>query len=504
MAERRWEKTRARWLIAGLVLAVVVVFFAWDLGRYLSLEYLRGQLEMFRDVYAVRPVAAIGAYVAIYVTVTGLSLPGAAVMTLIGGALFGLFWGSVIVSVASTLGATLAFVFARYILRDWVQRRFGSHLASINRGMERDGAFYLFALRLVPIFPFFVINLLMGLTPMKVLTFALVSQAGMLAATVVFVNAGTQLAKIESLQGIMSPGLIVSLCLLSVFPMFAKRFVAVLTRRKALRGFAKPSTFERDLVVIGAGSGGLVAALIGTTLKAKVTLIERHRMGGDCLNTGCVPSKAFIRSARFLAQVERSADVGVRTASADFDFNDIIGRVHSVIAAIQPYDSVERYESLGVECIAGDAAVTSPYEVSVNGRTLVTRNIVIAAGASPFVPPIPGIESVPYVTSDTVWAIEALPGRLVVLGGGPIGCELAQSFARFGVAVTLVEMLPRLLPNEDEDVAAHVRSAFELEGIHVLTGHQALEFSDEPALRCGPVDGGEDVRSGVGGRGSAG
>ena len=256
MAERRWEKTRARWLIAGLVLAVVVVFFAWDLGRYLSLEYLRGQLEMFRDVYAVRPVAAIGAYVAIYVTVTGLSLPGAAVMTLIGGALFGLFWGSVIVSVASTLGATLAFVFARFILRDWVQRRFGSHLASINRGMERDGAFYLFALRLVPIFPFFVINLLMGLTPMKVLTFALVSQAGMLAATVVFVNAGTQLAKIESLQGIMSPGLIVSLCLLSVFPMFAKRFVAVLTRRKALRGFAKPSTFERDLVVIGAGSGG--------------------------------------------------------------------------------------------------------------------------------------------------------------------------------------------------------------------------------------------------------
>ena len=493
MTEPMAGRAAIRWVIAAAVISLAVAFFALDLGQYLSLTYLRGQLGSLRDAYDASPLAVTGGYIAIYVAVTGLSLPGAAVMTLVGGALFGLVWGTVVVSIASTLGATIAFVFARFVLRDWVQGRFGSHLEAINRGVQRDGAFYLFALRLVPAFPFFVINLVMGLTPMKVLTFAFVSQAGMLAGTLVYVNAGTQLAKLDSLQGILSPGLIASFCLLGVFPMLAKRALAALTRRNALRGYPRPRQFDRDLVVIGAGSGGLVSALIGAAVKAKVTLIERHRMGGDCLNTGCVPSKALIRSARFLAQVERSAAVGVHSASAEFDFKDIMSRVRSVISAIEPNDSVERYESLGVECISGEATVMSPYEVAVNGRTLSTRNIIIAAGASPFVPPIPGIEGVPYVTSDTVWDIEELPRRLVVLGGGPIGCELAQSFSRLGTRVTQIEMLPRLLANEDEDVAARVRTAFENEGIEVLVGHRAVEFVDGPALRCAPVDGGEDI-----------
>lgn len=477
----------ARFFLVAFIAVAIGCFFAFELGRFLSLDYLRLQHEALVGRYEANPALALAVFFTVYVVATGLSLPGAVVLTLVGGAVFGLFWGTVIVSFASTAGATVAFLVARFALRDWVQNRFASNLVTINRGVARDGPSFLLALRLVPLFPFFVINLVIGLTPMRAFTFAWVSQAGMLPGTVVFVNAGTELGKIDSLEGILSPSLLLSFCLLGAFPFLAKRAVRVFQRRNALKGYSRPNGFERDIVVLGAGSAGLISALIGATVKAKVTLIERHRMGGDCLNTGCVPSKALIRSSRFLAQVRRSNELGVRAATAEFDYADIMGRVQSVIRTIEPNDSVERYAGLGVECLSGDAVVRSPYEVEVGGRILTTRNIIVAVGASPFVPPIPGLEAVRYVTSDTIWELDELPQRMVVLGGGAIGCELSQCFARFGTKITQIEMLPRLMPNEDLEVSQQVQAAFEDEGIRVLVGHRALEFTSAQELLCRPA-----------------
>ncbi len=471
-------KTR-KILFVAVVAILIIAFFAFDLGRFLSLEYFKAQQANIMAHYNANPWQVVLIYFVVYVAVTGLSLPGAALMTLVGGAIFGLLWGTVIISFASTIGATLAFLVSRFLLYDWVQSKFGERLTTINEGVKKDGAFYLFTLRLVPAFPFFVINLLMGLTPIRVLTFYLVSQVGMFPGTIVYVNAGTQIAKIESLSGILSPGLIASFTLLGIFPLVAKKVVDFMKAHKVLRNYPKPKAFDRNLVVIGAGSGGLVTALISAAVKSKVTLIEKNKMGGECLNLGCVPSKALIRSARFLAHVRRAKEFGFKSASTDFDFADVMERVQRVIKTIEPHDSVERYTELGVEVILGEARITSPYTVEVNGQTLTTRNIVIATGGEPFVPPIPGIEDAGSLTSDTVWDLRKLPKRLVVLGGGAIGSELAQAFARFGSEVTEVEMLPRILVREDPEVSAMVTERFRAEGIDVRVDHRAKEFRIE-------------------------
>ncbi|MGH6636824.1 MAG: FAD-dependent oxidoreductase [Gammaproteobacteria bacterium] len=454
---------------------LLALFFAFDLGQYLSLDFFKSQQARIDAYYQAQPLRLGAIFFALYVAVTGLSLPGAAIMTLVAGAIFDLFWGTVIVSFASSLGATLAFLASRFLLRDVVQARFGDKLKAINAGIEKDGPFYLFILRLVPAFPFFVINLVMGLTPIKTATFYWVSQLGMLAGTLVYVNAGIQIASIDSAAGILSPSLIASFVLLGLFPLLAKKLAEYAKARQVLRRFPRPKRFDRNLVVIGAGSAGLVAAYIAAAVKAKVTLIEKHKMGGDCLHTGCVPSKALLRSAKFLAHVKRAKEFGFNNAQAQFDFAEIMQRVQRIVRAVEPHDSIERYRSLGVECIQGEARITSPYTVQVNGKTITTRSIVIAAGARPFVPPIPGLEEAGYLTSDTVWELRHLPGRLVVLGGGPIGCELAQAFARFGSRVTQIEMLPRLLPREDPEIGAMIKGRFESEGIDVRLGYKASE-----------------------------
>ena len=468
-------------LLLFAIAAAVGLFFALDLGHYLSLDWLKAQQAAIAAYRADHPLAAVAAYFALYVAVTALSLPGAALMTLAGGAVFGLLWGTLIVSFASSIGATLAFLASRFLLRDWVMARFGRRLAAIDAGVRKEGAFYLFTLRLVPVFPFFLVNLLLGLTAMKARTFYWVSQLGMLAGTVVYVNAGTQLAQIDSLAGIVSPGLLLSFALLGVFPLIANRIVESVRARRVYARWPKPARFDRNLVVIGAGSAGLVTAYIAAAVKAKVTLIEKHRMGGDCLNTGCVPSKALIRSAKFLSHVGRAGEFGCRAATADFSFAEAMERVQRVVRTVEPHDSVERYSGLGVEVIEGAAKIVSPWAVEVTRdggarQTLTTRSIVIAAGARPFVPPIPGIEEIGYLTSDTVWALRELPRRLVVLGGGPIGCELTQAFARLGAQVTQVEMLPRIMIREDAEVSERVTRRFRAEGIAVLTNHKARQF----------------------------
>ena len=228
------NKTQITLLVTVAIL--VAAFFLFDLGRYFNLEYLKQQQAVMDAFYERQPLTTALYYFLLYIVITGLSLPGAAILTLAGGAIFGLLWGTVIVSFASTIGATLAFLFSRYLFRDAIQGRFADKLTAINRGMAEEGAFYLFTLRLVPIFPFFIINLVMGLTPIKALTFFLVSQAGMLAGTIVYVNAGTQIAKIEQLKDIASPGLILSFVLLGIFPLLAKKAVDYLKRRKGSAG----------------------------------------------------------------------------------------------------------------------------------------------------------------------------------------------------------------------------------------------------------------------------
>ena len=462
-----------------IIAALIALFFIFDLGSYLTFEQLKAQQTNLQEWREVNPGLAAGLFFTIYVLVTALSLPGAAVMTLAVGAVFGLLWGVVLVSFASTLGATLAFLISRFLLRDWVQNKFGDRLQALNEGMRKDGSFYLFTLRLVPIFPFFVINLLMGLTPIRTITYTWVSQVGMLAGTIVYVNAGTQLAALESAAGILSPALLSSFVLLGLFPLIAKKIVDRIQAQRVFANWPKPKSFDRNMVVIGAGSGGLVSAYIAAAIKAKVSLIEKHKMGGDCLNTGCVPSKALIRSARFLAQTRRAQEFGFKSASAEFDFAEVMERVQSVIKQVEPHDSVERYTDLGVDVIQGEATITSPYTVDVNGRTLTTKNIVIATGARPAVPPIPGLDKMGYLTSDNIWELRKLPPRLLVLGGGPIGCELTQCFARFGSKVTVVVRGSRLMRREDEEVANLVMDRFRTEGVELRLEHNMIEFLEK-------------------------
>ena len=463
-------------IIILVIAGVLGVFFYLDFGQYLSLEYIKEQQTNFLEFYKENTLLAMGAFTGVYIVSTALSLPGAVLLTLLGGALFGLLVGTILVSFASSTGATLAFLVSRLLLRDWVQNKFGSYLKSFNDGVQKDGGFYLFTLRLIPAVPFFVINLVMGLTPMKAITFYGVSQLGMLAGTIVFVNAGTQLAQLDSLGGILSPEIIFSFVLLGIFPFLARKLVGFYKGRRVMSKFKKPKSFDYNMVVIGGGSAGLVTSYIGAATKGKVALIEKHKMGGDCLNTGCVPSKALIRSAKFMADVKKCQKLGFKSAHVDFNFADVMERIQRVIRTIEPHDSIERYTSLGVECHTGEAKIISPYEVSVNGKFLTTRNIVVGTGARPSIPPIDGIDNVEYFTSDTIWDIREQPKNLLVLGGGPIGSELSQAFARLGSNVTQVERNKRLILKEDPEVSQMVLESFQNDGINVLVGHTPKRF----------------------------
>ena len=465
--------------VLAVIVALVAAFFIFDLKQYVSIEYFQAKRAVIEAYFQANPLLTAAIFFAVYVAVTGLSLPGAAILTLVAGAIFGLLWGTIIVSFASSIGATLAFLASRYLLRDWVQARFGDKLKPINEGVAREGAFYLFALRLVPAFPFFVINLVMGLTPIKTRTFYWVSQVGMLAGTIAYVYAGTQLGQFK-----ISVGLVAAFVILGIFPLIAKKVLDTVKARKVYAKWPKPDKFDNNMVVIGGGSAGLVSAYIAAAVKAKVTLIEKHKMGGDCLNTGCVPSKALIATTKLLAHMRRSKEFGIRTATAEFDFAEVMERIQRVVAQIEPHDSVERYTKLGVECLKGTAKITSPWTVEAaladgTKRVIRTKNIVIAAGGAPFVPPIPGLRESKPLTSDTVWDIRTLPKRLVVLGGGPIGCELAQCFTRLGAKVTQIEMLPRILIREDPEFAELVTKQFRAEGIDVLVNHKAKEVRVE-------------------------
>ncbi|CAM3874526.1 bifunctional TVP38/TMEM64 family protein/FAD-dependent oxidoreductase [Vreelandella rituensis] len=467
--------TRQRLLIAALVALAIAAFFLTGLDEFFTLANLQAYQAQFQQLFVQHPWQVGGGFFAIYVVMAALSLPGATLLTLLGGALFGLGWGLLIISFASTIGATLAFLLSRFLFRKLIEQRFPRQLETVNRGIQRDGALYLFSLRLVPVFPFFIINLVMGLTRIKTVTFYWVSQIGMLPGTLVYVNAGGQLGELESLGGVLSPSLLASFALLAVFPWVARRLVLLVQRRKMYRGFTRPKHFDYDILVIGAGSAGLVASYIASAVKAKVALVERDKMGGDCLNTGCVPSKALIRAARSAHEVRHAHRFGIKTQQPEVDFTAVMGHVHEAVANVAPHDSVERYTGLGVDVIQDSATLVSPWEVQVGDKILNARHIVLATGARPKVPNLPGIDRIEVLTSENLWSLKTLPERLVVLGGGAIGCELSQSFARLGSRVSLVEGADQLLGGEDSEVGEHVAQVLGSERIDVLTQAKALE-----------------------------
>ncbi|MCL7940647.1 FAD-dependent oxidoreductase [Halomonas sp. ATCH28] len=470
--------TRRRLILAAVIALLVAAYFLSGAHQALTLDNLQAEQARFQAWLAAEPLTVAGGFFLIYVAITAVSLPGATLLTLLGGALFGFGWGLLLISFASALGATLAALIARTLARAPLERRFATQLARINAGIEREGAFYLFTLRLIPLFPFFVINLVMGLTRMRLRTFYWVSQVGMLPGTAVFVNAGRELGNLESLSGVLSPGLIGSFVLIGLFPWLARALVAVGKRRQLARRFNRPRHFDQDIVVIGGGSAGLVVSYIAAAVKARVALVERDKLGGDCLNTGCVPSKALIRAARVASEIREAPRYGVSVGEPEVDFAAVMGHVHRAIREVEPHDSRERYEGLGVEVIAGEAVLEDPWRVRVREasgeRVLTTRHVIIASGARPRVPPLPGLEQIEVLTSDNLWRLETLPERLVVLGGGPIGCELGQSFARLGSRVSLVEMGGQLLPREDREVAGEVEARLGEEGLAVHLATKAL------------------------------
>lgn len=477
----------SRLLLVLVMGCLIGAFFAFDLGHYLSLPQLQARQAELAALVERHFGAAALLFVVVYVVSTALSLPGASLLTLAGSAVFGVAWGLLLVSFASSIGATLAFLSARFLLRDWVERRFGDKLASLQAGMKKEGALYLLSLRLIPIFPFFLVNLLMGLTPIRVSTYYWVSQLGMLPGTFVYVLAGSELANLTSTGNILSPGLMLALTLLGLMPMLLKGLQRRLALHRLHAPYRKPTHYDYNLLVIGAGAGGLVTSYIAAAVKARVALIEKHKMGGDCLNSGCVPSKALIRSARFAAEQRRAGELGFGPSQTSADLAAVMERVARVIKEVEPHDSIERYQGLGVECIEGEARLVSPWEVEVNGQRLASRHIVLATGARPLVPELPGLDQVPWLTSDSLWQLRSAPRQLLVLGGGPIGCELAQSFALLGVPVTLVELSEQLLPREEREVAELLADQLARDGVRVLTGWRAERAAYLPAAADLPI-----------------
>ncbi|WP_372655569.1 FAD-dependent oxidoreductase [Halobacteriovorax sp.] len=464
-------------LIVVVIAALLFSTYYFNLTQYLTLDFLKDNRALLESYYANNTLKTVAIYFIIYILTTALSIPGAVILTLAAGAIFGVVKGSIIVSFASTIGATLSFSAARFLLRDTIEKKFKKALTKINQGIESDGYIYLLTLRLIPAFPFFLINLVMGLTKIKILTYFVVSQIGMLLGTIIYVNAGAQLVKINSVNEIFSAKLILSFSILAIFPLIAKFIISFIKKRKVYAPFKRPKSYDYNMVSIGAGAGGLVTSYIGATVNAKVALIEKSKMGGDCLNTGCVPSKAIIKTASVVHHSKRASDYGIKEIKVDFEFKDVMDRVKSVIKKIEPHDSIERYTNLGVDCITGKAKILSPWEIEVNGKVITTKNITIATGARPFVPPIPGLDKVKYLTSDNLWDLEVLPKKFLVIGGGPIGIELAQSFQRLGSQVIVVEMSNRLLAKEDPEVSDFIVKQLRSEGVEVLLEHQAKEFS---------------------------
>ncbi|KAB8030970.1 FAD-dependent oxidoreductase [Fluviispira multicolorata] len=472
-------KINLKKVIIVIVFFVIIFLFKYfDLNIYFNLDYIKENKEYIQKLFLERKIEFISIYFFIYVILTAVSFPGAAVLTLLGGALFGISWGTALISLASTIGATIAFLSSRYILRDALKNKFSSQIEIFQNNFQKNGKSYLFTLRAIPIFPFFMVNFIMGFTTIRVRDYFWVSMLGMLPGTIIYVNAGKQISEINNARDIFSLELLISFALLGFFPYLIKRVISYVTMKYKLSKFKKPKKFDYNIIVIGGGAAGLVTSYISSTVKAKVALIEKNKMGGDCLYTGCVPSKAIIKSSKVISYLKNSHAFGIENCKYDINFQEVMIRVKRVISKIEPHDSPERYSILGVECIFGEAKIISPYEVQVNNKTLTTRNIVISTGASPYIFPFPGLEKIDFRTSENIWDLESLPKNFLIIGGGAIGCEMAQAFSRLGSSVTIVEKQERIFFKEDHDVSFFIENIFINENIKILTSKNILNFDN--------------------------
>lgn len=464
-------------LVVVLFLVVTVSILLWYLPKeILTLEYLQSHFQSLRTHVDNNPWESLIIFFSSYVFLIALSFPGASLLTILAGGLFGLGKGLIVVSLASTIGATLAFLVSRYLLQDFFSKKFSEQFSKINREFEHNGTMYLLTLRLIPVFPFFLINLLMGLTTISSVRYFFISMLGMLPGTFVYVYAGLSFSKIQSVRDILSPDILLSFVLLGILPYIGKGIVTYLKNRKIYSQYNRPAKFDYNMIVIGGGSAGLVAAYIGSAVKAKVALVEKHQMGGDCLNTGCVPSKSLIKSSKIISLQKKAREYGLKKIDVDFEFRAVMERVQKIITQVAPHDSRERYTKLGVECFTGVAEIISPWEVKIGGKIYTTKFITVATGAGPLIPKIAGIEKNTVLTSDTIWSLRELPQKLLVVGGGAIGVELAQCFRRMGSEVYIVEGGEFLLGREDHMTSLEIKKALQEEGIQLLLNHTVVEF----------------------------
>jgi len=471
--------------IIVFLLIIAAIFFMADwfaLSQHLTLSQLKHHQLYLHSLVQDFPVQSVVIYFIAYIVMAGLALPGALIFTLAGGALFGLATGVILASFASTLGALASFLVARFFLHDFVQTRYQQRLTVINQKIQQQGATYLLFLRLVPAFPFFMVNLLMALTPISARTYYIVSQIGMLPATFIFVNAGTELAKISSVDDILSIPLLLSLLLLACLPFISKQLAKRVSCWRLYKSWQRPKKFDYHTIVIGGGAAGLVAAYTTQTLQGKVALIEKHQMGGDCLNTGCVPSKSILRTAKFIHDIGQHSNYGVQQAEFKLQFQQVMQRVREKISTIAPKDSIKRYNDMGVDCFQAHAQLLSPWQVeavSENSKiTISAKNIILAGGATPNVPTIPGLENINYYTSDNIWHLDHLPEKLLIIGAGPIGCELGQAFVRLGAEVTMINRNERILTNEDPQAAHALQYALQQDGVKILNNFNPLRIDD--------------------------
>ena len=472
-----------RIIVFLLIIAAIFFMADWfDLSQHLTLSQLKHHQLYLHSLVQDFPVQSVVIYFIAYIVMAGLALPGALIFTLAGGALFGLATGVILASFASTLGALASFLVARFFLHDFVQTRYQQRLTVINQKIQQQGATYLLFLRLVPAFPFFMVNLLMALTPISACTYYIVSQIGMLPATFIFVNAGTELAKISSVDDILSIPLLLSLLLLACLPFISKQLAKRVSCWRLYKSWQRPKKFDYHTIVIGGGAAGLVAAYTTQTLQGKVALIEKHQMGGDCLNTGCVPSKSILRTAKFIHDIGQHSNYGVQQAEFKLQFQQVMQRVREKISTIAPKDSIKRYNDMGVDCFQAHAQLLSPWQVeavSKNSKiTISAKNIILAGGATPNVPTIPGLENINYYTSDNIWHLDHLPEKLLIIGAGPIGCELGQAFVRLGAEVTMINRNERILTNEDPQAAHALQYALQQDGVKILNNFNPLRIDD--------------------------
>jgi pyruvate/2-oxoglutarate dehydrogenase complex dihydrolipoamide dehydrogenase (E3) component/uncharacterized membrane protein YdjX (TVP38/TMEM64 family) len=470
-------RRRGRRIIWGVViLAAIAAGVVVGFGQGFDPRRVAASLIGARAFVGAHPIAAALGFAALYVAFAALSLPGAWTMSVAGGALFGPWLGVLLVSLSSTAGATVAMLAARYLFRDAVAERFPAFVERVDKGVKSDGARWLFAARLTPVIPFFAINLAIGLTRMPARVFALVTLLGALPIVVIYVFAGQAFATIEHPGDVLSGRVLVALSALALAPFVAKALGGWRASRAKLDPWPRPRDFNYNVIVVGAGSAGLVTAYVAAAARARVALIEERAMGGECLNTGCVPSKALIRSANLAHEGANSGAYGL-TGKLAPDFAAVMARVRGVVARVAPHDSAERYRGLGVDVIKGRARVVDPWTVEVGGRRLTGRRLVIATGAEPALPPIPGLVEIDPLTSETVWLLTERPARLLVVGGGAIGCELAQAFARLGSAATLIEAAERVIAREDADVSDAMRAALVGDGVTVIEGVTVASFA---------------------------